>query len=138
MSYENKTMQTVTYEYDFAVDGGDVGAIDLRPQVANLLEAGLVVTECVLDIETALVSGSGSATIGDDDDADGFFVDLVAATGVQSSFGALGGAYQRNSDTSVETKILKKVLADKPVLLTIGTGALTAGKFKLTFVVVKA
>lgn len=138
MSYEANKMQTITYEYDFAVDGGAVGAIELRPLVANALEAGLIVTECVLDVETTLASGSGSATVGDADDADGFFVDLVSATGVQSSFGALGGAYQRASAADVESKVLKKILADKPILLTVGTGALTAGKFKLTFVVVKA
>lgn len=136
MSYEQNVEQKISYEYDFAVDGGDVGSIGLREFAVNKLKAGLIVKKAIIHVETALVSGAGSATIGDGTDDDGFFVDLVGvAAGSYSSLDASqGGALLKNNDTnSLEAELMYEVDADTLPQLVIGTGALTAGKFKIDF-----
>lgn len=137
MSFEKNVPQVISYEYDFAVDGGAVGAIDLRAHAVNLLKEGLVIQEAKLHVETALVSGAGSATMGDGTDADGLFVDLVAlAAGSYSSLDvAVGGALLLGQATDlVNAKKLLECDGDTKPVLTIGTGALTAGKFKVDFI----
>lgn len=139
MGYPLNKKIEVCYEYDFAVDGGAIGDIVLRNAAVNGLKSGLTITKAYVVIDTALVSGSGTATIGDGTDADGFFVDLVAtAAGSYSSMSAKGGALLRLSATNVESELAVKLAADISPELVIATGAVTAGKFKLVFECINA
>lgn len=136
MSYEQNVEQKISYEYDFAVDGGAVGDIDLRALVANEIKSGLVIKEAIIHIETALVSASGSATIGDGTDDDGIFLDLVAkAAGSYSSLNLNhGGALLAEVDTTLDGRELLVADANTAPQLVIATGAVTAGKFKVDFI----
>jgi hypothetical protein len=139
MGYPLNKKIELCYEYDFAVDGGAIGDIVLRNAAVNGLKAGLTITKAYVVVETALVSGSGTATIGDGTDADGFFVDLVATTaGSYSSMSDLGGDLLRLSATDVESELAVKLAADINPELVIAVGAVTAGKFKLVFECINA
>jgi hypothetical protein len=139
MGYPLYEKVDVAYEYDFAVDGGAVSSIALRSLGANGLLSGLSIVKAHVIVETAIVSGSGTATIGDGSDDDGYFKDLVAtAAGAYSSMSALGGALLRSSATSIEGEVEQKLSADVTPELVISTGAVTAGKFKIVFECVRA
>lgn len=111
--------------WDFAVDGGAVGQINLKDDKGNIivLPVGAIVTKCYLDIITTLTSG-GSATIAVGSQASG---DLKAATAVASySAGLLA------SDAVGTVATMKKIAtSDKPLRLDIAVAALTAGKAKV-------
>lgn len=139
MGYPKNANVELVYEYDFAKDGGAIGDIVLRNAAINGLRSGLTIKKAYVVIETALVSGAGTATIGNGTDDDGFFVDLVAtAAGSYSSMSAKGGALLRLSATDVESEVAVKLAADISPELVIATGAVTAGKFKLVFECVNA
>lgn len=141
MSFEQNVEQVISYVYDFAVDGGAVSAIALRPLNVNKIVEGLSVSKAILTVETAIVSGSGTATIGDGADADGFFLDLVAlAAGQYSSLSVRGGALLVDFDATakVEAEMVYKAIEDFAATMTVATGALTAGKFKIDFFCYKA
>jgi hypothetical protein len=139
MGYPLNKKIELCYEYDFAIDGGAIGDIVLRNSAVNGLKSGLTITKAYVVVETALVSGSGAATIGNGTDDDGFFLDLVAtAAGSYSSMSAKGGALLRLSATDVESELAVKLAADISPELVIATGAVTAGKFKLVFECINA
>lgn len=139
MGYPLYEKVDIAYEYDFAVDGGAVSSIPLRSVGVNGLLSGLSIVKAHVIIETALASASGDATIGDGTDDDGYFLDLVGtAAGAYSSMSALGGALLRSSATSIEGEVEQKLAADVTPELVVGTGALTAGKFKIVFECVRA
>jgi hypothetical protein len=134
MSFEINKPQVISYEYDFSVDGGAVGTLTLRSTGPNQLAPGLIVTKAILNVATAVTSGTGTAVVGDADDDDGYLLNVVAAAaGAYSSMSARGGAYLRSSAADIESELVKRVLAGKPVTMTIATGAVTAGKFKVDF-----
>lgn len=134
MPYPLNEKVCLAYEYDFAVDGGAVGAITLRNVGVNGLKAGLSVVKATLIVETAVASASGAATIGYTGQADAFFVDFVGeVAGAYSSMSALGGDQLRASATSVESELALRLTSDIAPLMTITTGAVTAGKFKVVF-----
>ena len=115
----NMEMRTLKLSYDFAVDGGAVGAITLKDafgDTAYLPDNAVIVGAWVEGI-TDLVS-SGSATV---------------ALGYTGSATALVGATAKNHATwdvgSVTALALSKTTAKVSVLATIATAALTAGKF---------
>lgn len=145
MGYPLYEKVCVAYEYDFAVDGGAVSDIVLRKVGANGLSANQSIVGAKLIVETALASGSGDATIGNGTDDDGFFLDLVAtAAGAYSHLGDLGGALLKEtqaltdeSDNVVEQELGVKLSAAINPELVVGTGALTAGKFKIVFDVIQ-
>lgn len=139
MGYPLNEKVEITYEYDFAKDGGAVGEIVLRNAAVNGLKAGLTITKAYVVVETALVSATGAATIGDGTDDDGFFLDLVATTaGSYSSMSTKGGALLRASNADVESELAVKLSADIKPELVITTGVVSAGKFKLVFECVNA
>lgn len=110
--------QLLRFEYDFAVNGGAVGAIALTPDITQL-KAGMIVTDIIVHAETALVSGgSATVTFGDGSDVDAFLAD---------SFGALDAL-----NDIVRAENLKVLMAGTPVLtMTVGVAALTAGKLEV-------
>lgn len=145
MGYPLYEKVNVSYEYDFAVDGGAIGDIVLRKSGANGLDANQVIVGAKLVIETDLASGTGDATIGDGTDPDGFYLDLVAAgSGSYSHLSDLGGALLKEtqaltdeSDNVIEQERGVKLSTAINPELVVGTGALTAGKFKLVFDVIQ-
>ena len=132
MSYEINVPQIISYEYDFAVDGGAVSTIDLRAHAVNKLRAGLVVTRAVLTVETVLTSGgSATAVVGTSVDPDGFFLTMKdAAVGSYDGDSSKGGALL---DVTVMPYVVSSTAATALPQLVIGTAALTAGKFKVDF-----
>ncbi len=109
-------------EFDFAVDGGAVGAITLRSAEGNVIPAGSVVTGGYIEVDTAFTSG-GSATVALSVEGAG---DLQAAAAVSgapfSSTGRKSIVPAGTGATSVKTT------AARSLTLTVATAALTAGK----------
>lgn len=119
----NQTKNVVRAVWDFAVQGGAVGTVNLLDEQGNavLLPAGAFITNVVLDVVTPATTGaSGTGSLG-------FLstVDLLAATAAASITGVLAGipvgtaATWKGPGTAALT----------PITFTIATGALTAGKF---------
>jgi hypothetical protein len=107
--------EIIEVEYDFAVDGGAVG-------VLNLVLAGedMVVVDCYAKVITACTSG-GSATliagVAGDTDA------CIASTAVAA---LTAGAVIIGAASTMPVKLASAGY----VLMTIGTAAFTAGKIK--------
>ena len=115
----NMEMRTLKLSYDFAVDGGDVGAITLKDafgDAAYLPDNAVIVGAWVEGI-TDLVSG-GSATV-----ALGYTGAATALVGATAKDNAMW-----NVD-AVTALALSKTTQKSSVLATIATAALTAGKF---------
>lgn len=107
--------------YDFAVDGGAVGAITLRSD-SGPIPAGAIITGGVLDVQTACASATGTMALA----AEGAG-DIVAATG---QAGYTLGRKDIVPDATGSTAI--KLTAPLSPTLTIATAVFTAGKFTLT------
>lgn len=109
-------------KYDFAVDGGAVGAISLMP--AAVLPSGALILAAFLNVTTAPTSG-GAATIG---------LDSEAAADLQTAVVISGAPW-----STTGWKALTKTFATAPIKLTaarnpaitVGTAALTAGVFEV-------
>jgi hypothetical protein len=103
------------FTYDFATDGGDISSITL-----GQLPDKAVVTGGHIEVETAVTSG-GSATVafGIVANTDAF----VAATGKATLV--------LNYVAATSNDLPLKMSGDTPVLATIATAALTAGKIHL-------
>lgn len=121
MSVIKSKLLSEEYVYDFAVDGGAIGNIDLSAKEGyKLLPAGAIVQEVHSWVETACTSG-GSATVswGDGSDVDGYSgtAKAVAALTLNAAFagaGALVPSYAVNEEFTVS----------------IAVAALTAGKVR--------
>lgn len=112
--------------FDFAVDGGAIGAIPLRsndgaiPALADVLEG-------YLDIETALTSGGAATISGGVESA----VDLFAVTAVATfSLGRKNVLPQPASGSVTAYNAIRTTVARVPAL-TVAAFALTAGKLRL-------
>jgi hypothetical protein len=118
MSALRNEKQLLRFEYDFAVNGGAIGAIALTPDITQL-KAGMIVTDIIVHAEAALASaGSATVTFGDGSDVDAFLAD---------SSGALDAL-----NDIVRAENLKVLMAGTPVLtMTVGVAALTAGKLEV-------
>lgn len=125
--------QILKYTYDFAKDGGAVGAITLGADILGV-EEDFIIQGISVFTEVAVTSGgSPSVTLGNTSDPDGYFADMIAA-GIASvggviNEGALAGAliWDDTNDHNIEFRITSA--ADtQDLLLTVGTAALTAGK----------
>ncbi len=112
-------------EYDFAVDGGAVGTITLRSDgpdsIGNDIPAGAVIMGGYLEVDTAVVSATGTVAV--QAEAAG---DLLAATG------QAGLTIGRKSLVPVFTGATSvKTTARRNMQIVIGTAVLTAGKFRV-------
>lgn len=130
------------YEYDFAVDGGAVGAIAMRPLPSNVtLSQGDVVVGFYAKVETALTSGgSATTTLGNTADADGYLVDFFGSASANAIFtpGVLDGALIWDSTAdAMKGYYVTSASNTQNVALTVGTAALTAGKIRLYLKVVR-
>jgi hypothetical protein len=116
-----KELVSIHCEYDLSDSGaGTVGT----HAVCNLPD-NFVVTEAIVNVDTAL-TGGGTLVVGEDGggDADGYWTDLDAVTGVLKCSGAL-----------CASSAAHQVAAAKDgVLITIATTAYTAGVLKFAFI----
>lgn len=103
--------------YDFAIDGGATGALTLR---GDAIPLGAIITDALIDIETACLSASGTMAIGTQSAAD-----ILGAT---AQAGLTVGA-KRTTLTATSAPV--KTTADRNLTLTIATAPFTAGKFSL-------
>jgi len=118
-------LKTFVGEYDFAVDGGANGNINLRTSVAipNVLPVGSVIVSGYIEVDTVL-AGAGTVAInsegaGDLQAAAAFSAAPWSSTGRKSIVPAGTGA------TSVKTTAARSLQA------TIAGGPLTGGKFRV-------
>jgi hypothetical protein len=123
--------QLARFDYDFAKQGGALGAIALAANI-KALAAGMVITDMYIYVEKALTSaGAHTVTLGNLD-ADGFFVDFAALAAADNSViraGQLAGALLW--DNANDAMLAYRVAADLLLNLTVGTAALTAGKLQV-------
>lgn len=118
------SVKTAVGEYDFAVDGGAIGAITLRAPVGgnNQIGANAVILYGYLEIDTGFTTGS-AATMAISVEGAG---DLVAATVVSgapySTTGRKSIIPAGTGATSVKTTVPRSLVA------TIAVGTVTAGK----------
>jgi len=123
--YFSKGTEHVEVVYDFAADGGATGVLDLIK-----FKEAVVIESAYIKVNTTATSG-GSATVivgvvGGDTDAI-----LDATSGAVASI--VAGAVLPGEAASVQLA----VAADGVLAMTIGTAALTAGKFTLVLKVAK-
>lgn len=134
MSIVRNQKSLLRFEYDFAEDGGAVGAIPLRPDV-TALKAGMKILDAYVVVETALDSG-GSPTVilGNTTDDDGYFADFYASVS-GSAEGLRAGEVAGDliwDDTNDHLIMYSPAVAnDLDLNLTVGTDALTAGKLSV-------
>jgi uncharacterized RDD family membrane protein YckC len=118
------SVKTAVGEYDFAVDGGAIGAITLRSSTinGNSIPPGSVVLYGYLEIDTLFTTGSAATMAISLEGAN----DLVAATVVSgapySTTGRKSVIPAATGLTSVKTTVARALVA------TIAVGTVTAGK----------
>lgn len=109
-------------EYDFAVDGGAVSTITLRAGVLdNNLPPGAVILGGYLEVDTAVLSGTGTVAVQAEAAADLMIATAQAGltVGRKSLIPVFTGA------TTVKTTVARNLK------IVIATAALTAGKFRV-------
>jgi hypothetical protein len=112
-------------EYSFAVDGGAVSTITLRSQDGPIPN-GSQVTSGVLDVTTLFTTSAGATGA----------IQVNAANDVVSATIVSGAPYSTTGNKTVipvatGATAIKTTAARNPAFV-IGTGAVTAGAFKLT------
>jgi len=118
-------LEKVEIEYDFAKDGGVVGALDIVK-----FKQAVIIHNAYMKVDTAVTS-SGSATLiygikGGDTDA---FCDLTSGAKANLTIGAV--------IPNEAAGTMLKVPADSVVEMAIGTEALLTGKVRFCFLVEK-
>lgn len=111
-------VKLATAYYDFAEDGGAVGAITLR---GDKVPSGAIVLNAVVDVTTAVTSG-GAATVAIHAQS---AADLRAAD-VLATAPALSTATPKALLAPIKTT------AERDITATVATAALTAGAFTVT------
>lgn len=112
----------IVAEYSFATDGGAVGDITLR---GDTLPSGAHVTDVLILTETAITSG-GAATVALKSEG---AADLQSAAAITGAPWNAAGSYRGDKFDAEAT--LVKTTADRAIVATVATAALTAGKFKV-------
>lgn len=107
--------------YDFAVDGGAVGDITLR---GDSVPSGAIITDALIHVDTVLTSG-GAATVAIKTEG---AADINAADAISGAPWSTTGA-KRGDFTATTAPI--KTTAARAIVATVGTAALTAGKFSV-------
>ena len=139
MGLEKGKLQSLVYQYDFAVDGGAISAIPLSPASAegklSALAEGFVITNWSLAVETAITSGgTPTMTLGPTSDVDGYAADVFALVGTDNLMvnrGAVAGAlvWDDTNDHVIHVRV-GSASNTQDLLLTIAVATVTAGKFK--------
>jgi len=120
----HKCKNVVKFVYDFSVDGGAVGSFNVRDEWGNpfTFPVGAIITRAFLDVITACTT-SASGTLAFKINSSG---DILAATAAASVTGLMDGVPVNTAATAI-----KVATSAKPVVASIATGALTAGKLYL-------
>lgn len=118
----SRTLLVVRGEYDFAVDGGAVGDIALTAGAP--IPSGAYVLGCYIEVDTVPTSG-GAATIALKVESAG---DLQAAAAITGAPWSTAG---RKVGSLTLTSAPLKTTAARNIVATVGTAALTAGKFRV-------
>lgn len=119
-------LKSAVGEYSFALDGGAVSTITLRSSnsLGNLVPAGSVVLSGYIEVDTAVVSAAGSASL--NLEATG---DLLASAAITAGVLASTG---RKSIIPVGTGAATvKTTVARSITLGITAGAVTAGIFRV-------
>lgn len=137
MGYQKYKLLEFVYTYDFAVDGGAAGVISLSAD-QNALEAGLIIEDIQVFVETAFDDAGDTATVilGNSVDDDGYMADFMTAAETANTVirvGEQAGAlmFDDTNDHLISYRI-PSAAAAVPII-TIGTEALTQGKAKFVF-----
>lgn len=107
--------------YSFATDGGAVGDITLR---GDAIPSGAIIVDALLHVDTVPTS-AGAATVA---------VKVESAADINAA-GAISGApwsttgAKRAGFTATSAPV--KTTAERSIVVTVGTAALTAGAFKV-------
>ena len=123
------------YTYDFSRDGGGTGAISLVAD-ANSVGDNFIVTDVFVHVEIALTSGgSATITLGNTTDPDGYLADffaLAGSNGASIRAGEVAGAliWDDTNDHKLAYNV-GSTAANQNLIATVGTAALTAGKFSV-------
>lgn len=118
------TLKSAVGEYDFAVDGGAIGAITLRGSgpLGNQIPSGSVIVSGYIEIDTLFTTGT-SATMA---------ISIEGANDVVSATIVSGAPYSTTGRKSIvpagtgATSL--KTTAARSIVATIATGTVTAGK----------
>lgn len=105
--------------YDFSVAGGAVGDIVLQ---GDAIPAGAIITDALINVDTVLTSG-GAATVAIKVEG---AADINAADAISGAPWSAAGA-KRGDFTATTAPV--KTTAARSIVATVGTAALTAGKF---------
>lgn len=134
MAFKNSGVQVQEYVYDFAVDGGAVGTVDLHAKAnKSVIPVGGIIKSVTAKVVTACTS-AGAATVawGNGDDADGYSGTAIAVASLTDNalFNGWDNAAALIWDDTNDHQIPVNVAdaADGQLIVTIGTAALTAGK----------
>jgi len=111
-------------KWSFAVQGGAVSTISLLDDDGQVLKlpSGAIITQCFIDVVTAMASGGGTGTIALTSNA---AADLKAAVDADTLSGIVACIPVGTAATSI------KLTAERTISVAIATEALTAGKFNL-------
>ena len=120
-SYVGRTKWARAY-YDFATDGGAVGAINLR---GDKLPSGARIISSYIDVTTQVTSG-GAATVSLGTEA---ATDIRAAATLSTAPKLDTVATPLGAVTRATAAV--KLTADRHIVATIATAALTAGAFSV-------
>lgn len=120
----DKKLGVLVAKYDFAIQGGAVGSIQLVPDLLSLSEKSIlpdnaIIKNVVIDIVTPMASSGGAATIALTAQSAG---DLLAAVDADT----LSNQVQGIPNNVVANMI--KLTADRTITAVIAVEALTAGK----------
>lgn len=107
--------------YDFAVDGGATGDITLR---GGSIPSGAILVDALLHVDTVLTS-AGAATVAVKVES---AADVNAADAISGAPWSTTGA-KRADFTATSAPV--KTTAARSIVATVGTAALTAGKFSV-------
>lgn len=118
--------------YDFSVDGGATGALDIFTAAADLILVGFSAV-----VKTAATSG-GSATlkVGVTGDDDAFMTTTQGAVANLTANAAIFPPAVEGTPNTLPLPL--KLASGAKILQTIGTAALTAGKVEYTLMYMKA
>lgn len=125
MSIRNFGLLVQEYEYDFAVDGGATGVVDLSAKANKAdLPSGAILQRVVTRVVSSVTGTGASASVGTSADAAVY----MAARDVDG-VGALGLTADQLADYTTLGVLDAANKCD--VLLTVSGAAITAGKLKV-------
>lgn len=117
-------LKSAVGEYDFAVDGGAIGAITLRSNdgTGNFIPAGAVIQGGYLEVDTLFTTGTAATMAISVEGANDIISATVVSGAPYSTTGRKSIVPAFTGATTVKTTVARAIVA------TIATGTVTAGK----------